>query len=126
MARYFPSGGNLPAADILDGLSHTIFLIETIDEAASRWTVGKEATLVGLPQKSSPTGTTPQAPYIYFAPSGLTAPGARLGRQPGPGCERSSLTTSVRTGADAGKYEDPGFSQDCRAPMARRRCIRPS
>ncbi len=64
----YPSTGNLPAADIRDGLSHTIFIIETIDEAASRWTVGKEATLVGLPQKSSPKGTTPQAPYNYFAP----------------------------------------------------------
>ena len=58
----FPGNGTR-AADILDGLSHTIFTIETIDEAASRWMVGKEATLVGLPQKSSPTGETPQAPY---------------------------------------------------------------
>ena len=56
----FPGNG-IRAADVLDGLSHTIFTIETIDEAASRWTVGKEATLVGMPQSSSPTGTTPQA-----------------------------------------------------------------
>ncbi len=41
----------------------TIITIETMDDTASRWTVGKEATLVGLPQSSSPTGTTPQPPY---------------------------------------------------------------
>ena len=51
------------AADFMDGLSHTIMTMETMDQAASRWMVGKEATLVGLPQKSSPTGSQPQAPY---------------------------------------------------------------
>ena len=66
----FPGTSNIPAAAILDGLSHTIFIIETIDETASRWTVGKEATLVGMPQSSSPTGTTPQASFSYFAPPG--------------------------------------------------------
>ena len=66
----FPGKGIL-AADVLDGLSHTIFIIETIDEAASRWTVGKEATLVGMPQTSSPTGTTPQAAHAYFVQPGF-------------------------------------------------------
>ena len=66
----FPATGNIPVAAYLDGLSHTIFTIETIDEAASRWTVGKEATLVGMPQTSSPTGTTPQPPCTFFVPPG--------------------------------------------------------
>ena len=95
----------------MDGLSHTIITIETIDEAASRWMVGKEATLVGLPQKSSPTGETPQAAYSFFAPPGYD----------GNYGENSGVTKAgVRTflsydfspkGAEAGKYEDPGFAQ---------------
>ncbi len=106
----FPGIG-IRAADVLDGLSHTIFVIETIDEAASRWTVGKEVTLVGLPQKSSPTGTTPQAPYPYFAPPGFdNSWGANSG------VAKAGLRTFLSydfspRGADAGTYEDPGFAQ---------------
>ncbi len=104
----FPGTGT-SAADIQDGLSHTIFIIETIDEAASRWTVGKEATLVGMPQSSSPTGTTPQAPYNYFVQPGFDN---RWG--PESAVAKAGLRTFLAydfrpTGADAGKYEDPGF-----------------
>jgi len=109
----FPSTNNLPASDLLDGLSHTIITIETMDETASRWTVGKEATLVGLPQKSSPTGPMPQAPYNFFTPPGFV--------NDYNWDEKSSTTKAgLRTflsydfspsGADAGKYEDPGFSK---------------
>src|SRR5208283_946926 len=66
----FYPGLGLRVFDCLDGLSHTMFIMETMDEAASRWIVGKEVTLVGLPQKSSPTGEKPQAGYPYFAPPG--------------------------------------------------------
>ena len=107
----FPSTHNLPAANISDGLSNTIFTIETVDEAASRWTVGKEATLVGMPQSSSPTGTTPQAPYSFFV-----QPGFDHTYGPGSAVARAGLRTFLAydfrpTGADAGKYEDPGFGQ---------------
>ncbi len=107
----YPSTANLSAGLFMDGLSHTIFTIETIDEAASRWTVGKEATLVGLPQKSSPTGTSPQAPYNFFAPPGFDN---TFGEN--SGVAKAGLRTFLSydfspTGADAGKYEDPGFSQ---------------
>jgi type II secretory pathway pseudopilin PulG len=76
-----PDGAIFPGtgtrfADITDGQSHTIFLMETIDQAASRWMVGKEATLVGLPQASSPTGTAPQSPHEFFAQSGSRAASA--------------------------------------------------
>ncbi len=106
----FPGAG-LRAADVRDGLSHTIFIIETIDESASRWTVGKEATLVGLPQKSSPTGTTAQAAYNFFAPPGYDG---TFGED--SGVAKAGLRTFVSydfspKGADAGTYEDPGFSQ---------------
>jgi hypothetical protein len=33
----------------VDGLSHTFVCVETIDTTASRWCVGDEATLVGIP-----------------------------------------------------------------------------
>ena len=85
--------------------------METIDETASRWTVGKEATLVGLPQASSPTGEKPQDPYAYFAPPGYDKTwGADSG------VTKAGLRTFLSydfnpTVADAGKYEDPGFSK---------------
>ncbi len=61
----FPSNNGTRAGDILDGLSHTIFLIETADDTNSRWVYGTECTLTGLPMTgcpiaptSEPTGTT--------------------------------------------------------------------
>jgi len=104
----FPGIGT-PIADIIDGTSRTIFTIETIDEAASRWTVGKEVTLVSLPQSSSPTGPTPQSPFNCFVPPGFDGT---------YGPDSAVAKTGLRTflsydfsprGADAGKYEDPGF-----------------
>jgi hypothetical protein len=105
----FPATGNIPVAAYLDGLSHTIFTIETIDEAASRWTVGKEATLVGMPQSSSPTGTTPQPPSSFFVPPGYDG---KYG--PDSAVAKVGLRTFLSydfspSGPDAGKYEDPGF-----------------
>ena len=106
----FPGNG-LRFADCLDGLSHTILIIETMDETASRWMVGKEATLVGLPQKSSPTGTAPQAPYPFFTPPGFDNTWGE-----DSGVTKAGLRTFLSydfgpTGADAGKYEDPGFAK---------------
>ena len=107
----YPSARNLPMADILDGTSHTILIVESMDSTASRWMVGKEATLVGLPQKSSPTGTAPQAPYNYFAPRGYDV---TFGEN--SGVARAGLRTFFAydfspRGADAGTYEDAGFSK---------------
>jgi len=106
----FPGTG-IRGADVLDGLSHTIFTIETIDEVASRWTVGKEATLVGLPQSSSPTGLTPQPRVGFFAP-----PGYDNNFAPDSAVAKVGLGTFLSYdfspgGADAGKYEDPGFGK---------------
>ena len=85
--------------------------IETMDETASRWTVGKEATLVGLPQKSSPTGEKPQAPYPYFPPPGYDNTWGE-----DSGVTRAGVRTFLSydfspTGAEAGKYEDAGFAK---------------
>jgi prepilin-type N-terminal cleavage/methylation domain-containing protein len=106
----FPGTG-VRCADIQDGLSHTILTMETIDETASRWMVGKEATLVGLPQKSSPTGDKPKAPHTYFAP-----PGYDNTWGPDSAVSKAGLRTFLAYdfspfGKDAGAYEDPGFSQ---------------
>jgi prepilin-type N-terminal cleavage/methylation domain-containing protein len=107
----YPSETNLPMAALIDGTSHTLMTMESMDDTASRWMVGKEATLVGLPQKSSPTGEKPQAAYPYFAPSGYDATF---------GADSAVAKAGLRTflgydfspqGADAGKYEDPGFSK---------------
>jgi len=109
-----PDGAIFPGigtriADIIDGTSDTMITIETIDEAASRWTVGKEATLVGLPQSSSPTGMTPQAPYTFFVQPGFDntyGPDSAIAK----GGLRTFLSYDFSPrGADAGKYEDPGF-----------------
>ena len=107
----FPGNG-IRAADVPDGLSYTIFTIETIDEAASRWTVGKEATLVGMPQSSSATDSTPQLLHLgFYAP-----PGYDHTWGPDSAVAKAGLRTFLSYdfspgGADAGKYEDPGFGK---------------
>jgi len=50
----FPDGALYPGtgtrfADIADGTSKTIAVAETMDDKASRWTVGREVTMFGLP-----------------------------------------------------------------------------
>jgi len=70
-----------------------------------------KVNLVGLPQKSSPTGTIPQPPYPYFAP-----PGYDNTWGDDSGVTKAGLRTFLSydfspTGIDAGKYEDPGFAQ---------------
>jgi type II secretory pathway pseudopilin PulG len=106
----FPGTGTR-AADVLDGLSHTIFTLETMDEAASRWMVGKEATLVGMPQSSSPTGTTPQPSLFYFAPPGYDGTWGSDSAVSKAGLRTFLSYDFSPKGADAGKYEDPGFGQ---------------
>ena len=64
----YPSDKNLPSSDVLDGLSHTIFLIETVDDTNSRWMIGSECVLTGLPRSSVPSGDVPSEPYKYFVP----------------------------------------------------------
>ena len=114
----FPSEKNIPLTAITDGTSHTIMIMETIDEAASRWTVGKEATLVGLPQASSPTGEKPARHLLpghtglhqnHFAPRGYDS---TFGDD--SGVAKAGLRTFLAyafspNAADAGKYEDAGF-----------------
>jgi hypothetical protein len=62
----YPSGNNIPIAALSDGTSHTIIVMETIDDIGSRWMYGAECTLTGVPASSGPVA--PVSPYTYFAP----------------------------------------------------------
>ena len=105
----YPASSNIPMAALLDGASYTVLLMETIDDQNSRWVVGSECTLVGLPQASSPTGDKPQEPNNYFTPPGYWT------EQKGDfhhSNVRSFLSYDFSPqGADAGKYEDPGWAK---------------
>jgi len=65
----YPSASNLPIATLADGTSHTIIIMETIDDTNSRWAIGAECTLTGLPIASGPASTKPTG-YNYYAPTG--------------------------------------------------------
>lgn len=57
-----------------DGSSHTILCVETIDTTASRWTIGSEATLAGLPTEQASFGVVfdlPNATFNYARPAGF-------------------------------------------------------
>jgi len=56
------------AADIQDGQSHTILIMETIDDYMSRWMIGAECMMTGMPPLSGPLSNT--APVTsYYHPS---------------------------------------------------------
>jgi tetratricopeptide (TPR) repeat protein len=102
----FPTSHSLRVADIADGMAHTVICAETVDDRASRWTVGREAALVGL----SNATVQGAAMYkdLYYAPKGFDG-------QFGP--DSALSRAGVRTflgydfqGKDAGKYEDTGFA----------------
>ncbi len=107
----YPSDKDLPMADLKDGTSHTIVAMETMDDTSSRWMVGTECILVGLPQASSPTGKAPAPPYPFLAPTGFDN---TFGD--GSAVARAGLRTFLSydfspKGADVGKYEDPGWAK---------------
>jgi hypothetical protein len=110
----YPSEKDMPVADMKDGSSHTILAMETMDDTNSRWMVGTECMLVGLPQASSPTGDKPQGHMdssTFFAPADFDG---TFGD--GSAVARAGLRTFLGydfspKGADAGKYEDPGWAK---------------
>jgi hypothetical protein len=90
----------------------TVNRVKMVEEVASRWTAGKEVTLVGLPRKSSPMGDKPQAPVSYLAP-----PGYDITWGENSGVTKAGLRMFLSfdfspNGSDAGKYEDPGFAKN--------------
>jgi prepilin-type N-terminal cleavage/methylation domain-containing protein len=75
-----PDGACFPGAKLSfnnfkqDGCSHTIFLVETKEQYYARWTVGREAAVVGLPLQTEymyyPEASLPG--HHYPAPYGFT------------------------------------------------------
>ena len=68
-----PDGACYPASTLKfasfgrDGTAHTILTVETMEDQCARWTVGREAALVGLP----PEITYAMYQNTYYAPSGF-------------------------------------------------------
>ena len=106
----YSSDKNLPIADLKDGTSHTITIMETIDDTNSRWMVGTEATMVGLPQ-ASPAGSAPSPPYKYFAPAGFDNTFGESSAIATAGLRTFLSYDFSPSGADVGKYEDPGWAK---------------
>lgn len=118
----YPSTTNLPASQFVDGLSHTIFLCETVDNTASCWVIGSECVMTGLPGSGSnsqgtpcsvPTGTTPAAPYNYFTPAHYDGTWGDSSGVTRAGMRTFLMYDCSPSGADAGAYArdgDPGAS----------------
>jgi fibronectin-binding autotransporter adhesin len=113
----YPNSSNIPLNLIVDGTSHTIMLIETIDDntntngnwGTSLWLDGTECVLDGVPLASSATGTTPQAPNRFFAPPGFDGTYGDGSAVSSAGLRTFLMMDFSRSGADAGKYESPSW-----------------
>jgi prepilin-type N-terminal cleavage/methylation domain-containing protein len=89
----FP-GSKLSFNNFSDGTSHTVIVVETIEQRCARWTYGKEQALVGLPSGSSPGAVT----YSNQSPSGQTLPYyAPTGFTPGMYDDQSTISKAFRT-----------------------------
>jgi prepilin-type N-terminal cleavage/methylation domain-containing protein len=110
----FPSSTNLTIASLADGTSHTIIVIETIDDSYSRWAVGAECTLVGVPNKWS-QGKTIVSPYNYYTPPNYDG---TFGDTSGVSTNQEQtflMYDFTPTGANSytgsgPQYEDPGWA----------------
>jgi hypothetical protein len=104
----YPSDKNLPMSAIVDGTSHTILIVETIDDANSRWMVGNECTLVGIPQSSGVAEKTEK--YPFYAPRGFDNTYGEDSAVSRAGLRTFLMYDFSPGGADAGTYEDPGWA----------------
>jgi type II secretory pathway pseudopilin PulG len=112
----FYPGSGIQVADFMDGTAHTILVAETIDDRSSRWTVGKEATLVGLPDKVV-QGAVDTGTYSYFHPTWFdgTFNGTAAAAQKPPARPYIAYDFSPG-GKDAGTYDDTGIFGQKPAP----------
>jgi prepilin-type N-terminal cleavage/methylation domain-containing protein len=65
-------GTGLGVADLVDGTAHTILVTETIDDQCSRWTVGREASMVGLADSIVQNATNSDGVFSFFHPTWFT------------------------------------------------------
>ena len=113
----FP-GKEMQFADIKDGTSHTICVVETMDDTASVWTRAADTILVGLPTMGRGAVTFEKYDNRFFAPSGFngqfdTEASARVKAM------RTFLGFNFRPGAaDAGTYPAFGDSQPAYGPSS--------
>lgn len=136
-ASHHPDGGLFPGkgvrlAEYVDGTSHTVVLVETIDDRASRWAFGSDVTVTGIPSKTqSPDGSTgqdityvqaPNAKYYYPTFGSATFDGTTFGDE-SPLAGQTLLSWNFRpagTKPGEGLYhsmnEDPGFGTDSYYP----------
>jgi prepilin-type N-terminal cleavage/methylation domain-containing protein len=116
----YPSPNNIPMAALADGTSHTIIIMETIDDntnpntaqtngiGTSLWLDGKQCFLVGLPNASLASMTNTNPPYPFYRQTSFDNTYGD-----GSGVALANLRTFLEydfnpsTGTDAGKYEPP-------------------
>jgi prepilin-type N-terminal cleavage/methylation domain-containing protein len=108
----YPSNSNLSMASMTDGTSHTILVMETIDDntnatgtGTSLWIDGKQCMLDGLPQASMTVTTGGAYPFYRQSQFDNTF-------GDGSGVALANIRTFLQmdfspTGADVGKYEYP-------------------
>ena len=108
-ASIHPDGALFPGegtriADLVDGTSHTILCVETIDNSCSRWAVGTEVVLCGM--ESTVIGTVAQPtspPASYWAPAGFDGTWGENGTL---GSKKTYLAYDFSpSGSEKGKYE---------------------
>jgi prepilin-type N-terminal cleavage/methylation domain-containing protein len=85
-------GSKLSFNNISDGTSHTVIVVETIEQTYARWTYGKEQALVGLPT-SGFTGNG----AVSFAQVQGTNYYAPIGFVPGGYDDESGVSKSFKT-----------------------------
>lgn len=90
-----PSGGRR-LTDISDGLQYTIFAVETIEPQYSRWMMGSEVTLAGLPYSEDDSTNGVKLEQITIPELGTTAIRAPTGFN-GKFDEDSAVTPEFRT-----------------------------
>jgi hypothetical protein len=102
----FPDVRGVGMNEISDGLGNTIAAVETIETQYSRWMIGTEATLAGLPSASDPlkAGLTIQynGTYKIYAPQGYNG-------QTDPSQSAMPNTAKTYLGYD---YSDPANNYD--------------
>jgi prepilin-type N-terminal cleavage/methylation domain-containing protein len=110
----FPGTG-ARAADILDGQSHSVFIMETIDDTYSRWMLGSECTLTGMPIASGPPTSATATKLGFFGTFGSA--NVAFDNTWGDSAAVAQATPALRTflaydfspsSADAGLYKTLG------------------
>jgi competence protein ComGC len=65
-------GTSLRISDFMDGTAHTILAVESIEQQFARWTVGAEATVVGLPPNVEFENEQELMNYPVYLPKGYS------------------------------------------------------